>query len=58
MEILFGAEIAIGARAAVRDLLREGTKGQVKNTAKPVKKAKKLGSAKKLEQTSPLRMAR
>jgi hypothetical protein len=58
MEILFGAEIATGAHAAVSDLLREGTKSQVKNTAKPVKKAKKLGSAKKLEQTSPLRMAR
>jgi len=55
---LFGAEIATVARVAVRDLLREGTKGHVKNTAKPVKKAKKLGSAKKLEQTSPLRMAR
>jgi hypothetical protein len=58
MDILFGAEIAIRAGAAVKAQLPEGTKSYVKNTAKPVKKGKKLGSAKKLEQTSPLRMAR
>ena len=55
---MFGAEIAIRADVAVKAQLPEGTMSHVKNTAKPVKKAKKLGSAKKLEQTSPLRMAR
>jgi len=45
-------------REAVRVKFSERKSSQVKNTAKPVKKAKKLGSAKKLEQTSPLRMAR
>ena len=54
----FGAEIAIHPDAAEKPRFSEGISGQVKNTAKPVKKAKKLSSAKKLEQTSPLRMAR
>jgi hypothetical protein len=58
VKIRFGAEIARDAAAAEKAKFQEGKLGQVKNTAKPMKKAKKLGSAKKLEQTSPLRMAR
>jgi hypothetical protein len=38
-------------------MLSSGKRVQVKNLAKPAKKSKKLRSAKKLEQTSPLRMA-
>lgn len=55
---MFGAEIAIYREAIKKAELSEANWGHVRNTAKPVKKAKKLGGAKKLEQTSPLRMAR
>lgn len=58
MYIWFGAQIAIHPDAGENAEFSEGTLSHTKSTAKPKKKAKKLWSAKELEQTSSLRMAR
>jgi hypothetical protein len=58
VEIWFGAGIAIRPEEEENAEFSEGTPSHVKSTAKPTKKARKLRSAKKLVQSSPLRMAR
>lgn len=53
----FGAEIARNGNAGEQIETREGSTRVIKGSAKPLKKGKKLKSAKKVENTAPLRMA-